>query len=905
MHGMELMPVIRVILAGLLVLGTVAPSQLNANAQPQKGAYLDEITFIRYLDENVATQEVKAGNIDAYYWRLPLEIVPTLKNDPNVIVYETYGDSLALLLNPATGGEFNPFSLKDVRYAVNYLIDRDLVVNEILKGFGSPMFSAFGQFDPDYLVLIDILESLGLKYNPKLAEKTITTAMEKAGAVKKDNKWTYKEKPVTIKFFIRNDDPRRNAIGEALSTEFEKAGFTVIKDVGDLNKALTVVYSSDPKEMKWSIYTEGYGRSAFEKYDSTLTAQMYAPWFANMPGFMSPGYWNYKNAKLDELTMRIFNGNYTSKSERDVILRSAVDLGVKESVRIFVANTFHPYLTTKDVHGMINDFGAGITTRFGLINARIDDSDSMKIGMKQIYQGAWNPVGGFGDWYATRIWMGITDLPSFRHPHTGEVIPIRASWDVDTRGPLGKLDVPADAFLWDAYADKWVTVGKGTKATSKVVFDLRYSNWHDGTSMDRNDILHSIYFASEWGTKEGEDDPTFDSEYTAQAGPLVKTMKGFRFIDDNTVEVYVDYWHFDEDYIADYATVWASMPWEIYAAMEKVVTDGKAAFSRASATSKDVEWLSLIVTSNTNLMEDALKELKTSAVIPKALQGKVDAGYAAKRYDASIKWIEDNGHALISNGPFYLKSYNPEAGTITIKAFRDSSYPFETGHWNGFETIRAAAIKNVDVPLSIELGTPAKIAGKAITQGGSGTDIQLHYFMKDSKGKTVVSGTVQPSADGNFAINLSGGDTAKLSAGPNEIKLFAISTYALRPDIYATSIIGMPSKKMPAGDTEPAKQLDISFAVKQKKKMAVIAVKNNDAEPIFGIKLKIDGIKLVKAKGWEREKIDKSTVMLTTLEKPIGTGKTLLITVRADGTSYEWAAFDKAGTQIASGRVTK
>jgi len=151
--------IVLAVLASLLI-----NTPLNAHAQEvRRGSYLDEVIFIHYLDENVAVNEIKAGNIDTYFWRIPLDIVQELKNDPNVKVYEAPGGSLSLLLNPAPAGQdnLNPFAFKEVRYAMNYLINRDNIVNEVLKGFGAPMYSSFSQYDPDYIVLADVIESLG------------------------------------------------------------------------------------------------------------------------------------------------------------------------------------------------------------------------------------------------------------------------------------------------------------------------------------------------------------------------------------------------------------------------------------------------------------------------------------------------------------------------------------------------------------------------------------------------------------------------------------------------------------------------------------------------------------------------------------------------------------------------
>lgn len=785
---------IRAVLITLLASTLVAPIPLNTNAQSLKGPYVDEIQFIHYLDESVAVQEVKAGNLDLYFFRMPLELVSANRNDPNVKVYESVGGSLSILLNPAPDPNgLNPFSIQEVRYAMNYLINRQLIVDEILKGFGSPMFSAFSQFEPDYLVLIDTVESFGFSYNPQLAQNMITKALEEHGAVKRSNKWHFKDKPIELKFVIRSDDPRRNAIGELISSELGKVGFTVSKDFGDLNKAFTVVYGSDPQKQGWHLYTEGWGgRSGFVRYDSVITSQMYAPWYANMPGFQDPSAWNYENEEIDEISQRILTGNFTTEEERDQLLRDAVKIGVNESVRIFIASLIDPYIASSKMDGLVNDFSAGITSRFTLIDGRVEDKHNLKIGVKQLYQGAWNPVSGFRDVYASRIWLGIADPGLFRNPYTGDVIPIRTSFEVTTAGPDGKLSVPSDAVIWDAVNEEWINVGSDVDAISKVTYDLRYSKWHHGIEMDKNDILYSLYFPFEWGTDEGEGDPTFDSEYTSQVEQVVKTIKGIKFLSDNKVEMYIDFWHFDRGEIADYIGAWTSVPWEITAAMEKLVIEGDAAFSKGEADSKNVDWLSLIITSNAEKLKNVLLQFKNNNFVPKALQNS-SVGDATARYDASIKWIEEKRHAIISNGPFFLQSYNPEARTINVKAFRDNTYPFEVGKWGEFEDAKIALMYNVEVPLSISKGSPLAIAGD-IKSEADPSEVQIYYFMKNMNDSIVVSGKTKPSSDRKFQIDLTGDDTSKLSTGPNQLKLFAVSDLALKPDLYTTSFIGLPSQ---------------------------------------------------------------------------------------------------------------
>jgi peptide/nickel transport system substrate-binding protein len=107
---------------------------------------------------------------------------------------------------------------------------------------------------------------------------------------------------------------------------------------------------------------------------------------------------------------------------------------------------------------------------------------------------------------------------------------------------------------------------------------------------------------------------------------------------------------------------------------KKAVTDGKVSFSRSGATSKNVNWLSLIVPNDANLIKNYLQEFKDNNHIPNFIENNQDSKYFQNRYDSSIEWIEKNNHAVISNGPFYLESYAPESRTIKVSAFDDESY---------------------------------------------------------------------------------------------------------------------------------------------------------------------------------------------------------------------------------------
>ena len=420
----------------------------------EKGTFLDEIRFVQYLDENTALEEVRNGKLDLYYYRVSSDRLKDSDSRDGLQVFESTGGYFSILTNPTDAGDFNPFSIREVRYALNFLVDRNLIVNELLGGYGSPMISNYGSFSADYLGIIDVLESFQFRYNPSLANQIIIENLEEKGAYKSNGVWHYEDKPIEITFFIRSDDPARKAIGEILSSKLESIGFVVKKEFGDLNKAFVLVYGSNPAEQKWHLYTEGWGSSGFSRYDSVALAQMYSPWFSNMPGNNNPSYWNYHNESLDDITQKIYSSEFTTSQERISLIKEATKEGVNESVRIFLASKVDQYVANENVDGVINALGAGVPSRFTPINIQTAD-DTLTVGVKQIYQGSWNPVAGLTDTYSTQIWFTLFDPSLTGHPFSGEALPIRTNWQVETNGPDLVVSVPSDAIIWDTQSKKW------------------------------------------------------------------------------------------------------------------------------------------------------------------------------------------------------------------------------------------------------------------------------------------------------------------------------------------------------------------------------------------------------------------------------------------------------------------
>ena len=770
----------------------------------QNYSNVESVRFIHYLDENVAIEEIKSGNLDTYFFRIPLDLVSDIKTDMSINLFDKIGGSFGILFNPAPSSNndtMNPFEFRDIRFAINFLINRNFISNEVLHGYGIPMYDPFGLFSPDYPVVMDTVESFGFHYDPDYASKQIKKTLLAHGAKLKDDGWYFKEKPIKLKVLIRSDDLQRKVLGELVSSELEQLGFTIIKDYSDLNKAVTLTQGSDPQKFLWHVYTEAFaGSTSFIKYNDAIVAQMYAPWYANMPGNQNPGFWQYHNSTLDKITQKLVFSNFSSENERNNLLNEATRMGIEESVRIFLVKNIDPYAVSSSITGLVNDFGAGITSKYSLLNAKSERGDPLKVGVKQIYQGAWNNIGGFSDAYSINIYSNIVDSPTLRHPFTGEVISMRNQiLNSTSNGPDERIPIHPDTIIWNSKLG-WVPVEKNSTSLSKVTYKILYSNWHNGIPMDKSDLLYSLYFMYEWGTNSGASDHTVDPEYTSRVELGLPYFKGIRFIPEHEdiVESYLDQWHYDNKEIAASAGVWAQEPWEITAASERLVLSDDLSFSKSQSTTKSAEWLSLIIPEHANLIKKELIKMKNENFIPTPLKNIVSVKEAKNRYEASINWIEKHNHALISNGAFYLDRYNPSGRIIDIKLFNDSSYPFERNYWSKFENPKSIQVTSVGFPKFIKIGEEKIFEFQILVDSvplttTKSSSITTEFFLTGYNGNIISHGKALPIHNklGYFQIYLPKEETDKIPLGPVTLKLYASIDDSLRPFISTNTFLAI------------------------------------------------------------------------------------------------------------------
>ena len=231
--------------------------------------------------------------------------------------------------------KINPFCFKEIRFAMNYIVNRQYIVSTVFKGYAIPMYAPYSAADPTYQVIADIVAQFMFTYNPDYANKIITKVLTEVGAKKVGGKWYFGGSPITIPFIIRVEDERK-IIGEMVAAELEKMGFTVNRLELQFGPAITKVYATDPMSFEWMIYTEGWGKGSIDRWDPWVVTQFAAPWFGWMPGWQEPSWWNYRNATLDKLTQAICLGKVSSKAQWIEYLRKATFISLQEAIRIWI-----------------------------------------------------------------------------------------------------------------------------------------------------------------------------------------------------------------------------------------------------------------------------------------------------------------------------------------------------------------------------------------------------------------------------------------------------------------------------------------------------------------------------------------------------------------------------------------
>jgi peptide/nickel transport system substrate-binding protein len=792
---------------------TAEPEPTAAPVVTRKGAWVDNVVFTSIDQADQAVAQLQAGDIDIYaYTVADPEVFKTVDADPALQYSTALGSYNEMTFNPAVFTDttrLNPFAVPAVREAMNWLIDRDNVAQNIYGGLAKAKFLPLNSSFADYTRYVDVAREIEAyyAYNPDKANEVITAEMEKLGATLVDGKWNYQDAPVTIIMIIRVEDARRQ-IGDYVANQLETIGFTVDRQYKTRSEASPIWNGSNPIDGLWHIYTGGWITTAISRDDGTNFAYFYT----NL-GSGSPLWQAYVNTpEYYAVAEKLWNNEFATMDERAELFREAMKGCMKDSARVWVIDqiSFAPFRSDTSV---AYDLAGGISgTQLWPFTVKKNDSEggTVRIAQPGILVEPWNPVAGSNWIYDTMPRRATEDYGTIADPYTGLAWPQRiekAEITVKTGLPVAKtldwvtlntadtIEVPADAWVdWDAVNQKFLTAGEVytdalPTANSKRVFtypaDLWTTvKWHDGSPLTVGDFVMQMIITFDRGKPESA---IYDEAYAPTLESYMSVFKGVKIVsvDPLVIETYSDAYSLDAElFTGDWWPQYGfgQAPWDTVALGVRAETNKLLTFSvdKADALKTEnekIEWMSFIGGPSLDILNSELISATAESYLPYAptMGEYVTAEEIALRYKNLDKWYGEQGHFWVGTGPFYLNKAFPVEQTLSLA--RNSEYPDMADKWGGFGTAKIATAE-VDGPGEVAIGGEASFDvyvnfGDAAYPNAEIDGVK--YLVFDAKGVLVASGVATAAEDGHFTITLVADVTSKLEAGSNKIEVAVTS----------------------------------------------------------------------------------------------------------------------------------
>jgi peptide/nickel transport system substrate-binding protein len=792
----------------------------------RQGAWLDTVIIIEEPSADQAVTRLEVGELDLYAFAVGNpEVAAKVEASPNLDGYKSYGSYNELSFNPVGPvfegtGKLNPFAVARVREAMNYLIDRTYVTQEIMGGLGAARWTTFNSASNDAALMADVIRAIELKYayNPEMAAEIIGEEMEKLGATMVDGKWQYEGAPVEISILIRIEDERR-AIGDYVGNQLEDIGFTVIRDYKTAAEASPIWLRGNPADGLFHIYTGGWITTAVPRN----LADNFAFFYTDM-GLAVPLWQAYVNdPEFYELSDRLQNSDYRTLEERRDMIERTLWLAMEDSVRVWLAD--RGALTPKrkelkvaaDLYGAVSGSWLWPVT----IQREGEIGGSITIGMPSILTEPWNPPDGSNWIYDMMIIRSTGEVATMPDPFTGLSRPQRlerAEVFVETGTPIVKtLDwvdlqfvdeivVPDDAWVdWDAEEQRFLTAGEVYTETETVVrksvvyyepdlFDK--SMWHDGSSFSIGDVIMGMILTFD---RSKEASPYYDEAQVPAFNSFMSAFRGVKIVSENplVIETYSEAYQPDaENTVSTWYPYYAQGQGSWHMMMLGLMAEekGEAAFSSAKADTLEIERLSYIAGPTIAILEAQMNEVLETGEIPYAptLGQYVSAAEIETRMTNYAEWFRRRGHFWIGTGPFYLERAFPVEGTVVLQRFRD--YPDPADKWTRFAEAPIADVE-LDGPGRVTIGQEA-VYDLFVTFGGNPYPVDdidnVKFLVLDAEGNVAHVGQAEAVEDGLFEITLDGEITGKLTAGSNRLEVVVVSKLVAVPSTDSLTFVTAP-----------------------------------------------------------------------------------------------------------------
>lgn len=814
---------------GVIALTLLLAMVITVGAQEKRMAtWVDEVIIVEEPSVTTAVSRLQAGDIDIYA-TTSSEPVPfaTILEDPNLDYYQTFGSYSELTFNPVgpefNDGRLNPFHSRRIREAMNWLIDRDYIAQELYGGLALPKYNMLNNAYVDYSRVVETARALEFKYayNFEQAQDVIVEEMMNAGASLVNGKWHYNGEPIEVLILARNEDQRR-LVGDYFAEQLERVGFTTTVDYRSGAEASPIWMMGDPWKGEWHVYTGGWGAGAVYRDQGHIFDQMYTRRTMTQP------LWQALEPipELDEISERLYYKRFTTMEERKELYSRALELAFQDSPRIYTVDQISYVARRADV-SVASDLAQGMSST-GLWPSTLRRGDeiggTIKIGSQQVLVEPWNPVGG-SNWTFDQLPMRATfDRGFISNPFTGNYLPHRIERievTVQEGLPVAKspdsdwvsldfaeeIEVPGDAWLyWDPEVQRFRTVAEiypeGLTAPRKTIIHYRddiFENvtWHDGSTYSVGDML--LPMVLDWD-RGFEQSPIYDPAAAANLKSAMSNARGWRILsyDPFIYEVYSESWYIDaEQNLGDIFAVfynYGAQPWHTLALGILAEMNHELAFTASKASALDVEWLGYNTGPSLPILDKWLDHAMETNYLPYAefLSQFIPEEEIAERYANAKAWYQDKGHFWIGNGPMYLEKAYPVERMVHLKRYENYSEPADK--WSMFDQPRIA---------EVEMSGASRVrAGQEIrfeidiTFEGEPYPLEfiqeVKYIVLDATGSVAYSGHATGIADGLFEIVLTGEETAQLPIGSNTIEAIVLPTLVASATFDAHTFVTLP-----------------------------------------------------------------------------------------------------------------
>ncbi|MEN6524829.1 MAG: ABC transporter substrate-binding protein [Anaerolineaceae bacterium] len=789
-------------------------------ATTRHGGWLDEIVF-SVVDSDSALTQIQAGAIDIYADALSSKDLPAIK-EAGVKYSTSNGLYYDILFNPAefTSGKLNPFSNRKIREAMNWMIDRNYINQEVYAGGGLVKFFAIQTQGPDYVDLIDTARSLETfyAYNPEKGKEVITAEMEGMGAELVDGKWSFNGEPVSLIFVIRNDsDKTRIPIGEYVASQLESIGFTVDRQMKTGSEASPIWIGSTPSDGLWNIYTAAWSSTIIDRDESNIFQEMYLDSsLQGIPAFMA----NVSDPEFKEIGDKLAVSDYADLEERHSMMARAMELSLQDSLQLFLIDGkgFIPYAQNVIATA---DLAAGVQGgQIWPYTLRFDGEEggTFRWATQDLFGDPWNAIAGSNWAYDAGAYRATASDDVMYDPYTGLVWPLRiekAEVTVKEGLPVGKtldwitldfapeIQVPGDVWVdWDATAQTFVTsetkFPEGQTALRKTTVyypaDLFETvKWHDGSAFSMGDIVMSLIMTFD---RAKEDSAIYDPQAVPNYEVFMSQFKGVKIVstDPLVIDFYSDITLTDAELLIP--DLWPQFSfgeasWDALAIGNLAEAAGEVAYSVDKAGPAEIEQTSYIGGPSLEILTKYLEQATTDSYIPYAptMSQYVTAEEAAARYANMKTWYEAHGHYWIGTGPYYLDKVFMTEKTLTLKSFAD--YPDLSDRWANYGVPKIAEVE-LDGPGQVTIGGEATFDVYVTFQGEpyASADVKtVKVMLYDATGATVLVTEAQLVEEGQYSVTLAAADTEKLEAGSNKLEVAVVPSVVSQPTFASVEFV--------------------------------------------------------------------------------------------------------------------